>query len=162
MTDARHQGGGAAGTDGDGAAHPWLPAGKAAPPGGPGTGSDSDRADGSDRPAGLRPAGPGAGHATAAGSAQAPASTAVVVEEAPPSAGTGAAAAEQPAPASPAPAGQEHVPGLGGQWRPVIRASAIGLLLLAVVVLGFVGYLYGLSDVQEARSQAILYQQFQL
>ena len=162
MTDARHQGGGAAGTDGDGAAHPWLPAGKAAPPGGPGTGSDSDRADGSDRPAGLRPAGPGAGHATAAGSAQAPASTAVVVEEAPPSAGTGAAAAEQPAPASPAPAGQGHVPGLGGQWRPVIRASAIGLLLLAVVVLGFVGYLYGLSDVQEARSQAILYQQFQL
>ena len=162
MTDARHQGGGAAGTDGDGAAHPWLPAGKAAPPGGPGTGSDSDRADGSDRPAGLRPAGPGAGHATAAGSAQAPASTAVVVEEAPPSAGTGAAAAEQPAPASPAPAGQEHVPGLGGQWRPVIRASAIGLLLLAVVVLGFVGYLYGLSDVQEARSQAVLYQQFQL
>jgi sortase A len=36
------------------------------------------------------------------------------------------------------------------------------MLLLAVVLLGFVGYLYGLSDVQEARSQAILYQQFQL
>ena len=36
------------------------------------------------------------------------------------------------------------------------------MLLLAVVALGFVGYLYGLSDVQEARSQAILYQQFQL
>jgi len=38
----------------------------------------------------------------------------------------------------------------------------MAMLLLAVVVLGFVGYLYGLSDVQEARSQAILYTQFQL
>ena len=50
----------------------------------------------------------------------------------------------------------------GGQWRPWLRGSAIALLLLALVALGFVGYLYGLSDVQEARSQAILYQQFQL
>jgi hypothetical protein len=36
------------------------------------------------------------------------------------------------------------------------------MLLLAVVVFGFVGYLYGLSDVQEARSQTLLYTQFQL
>jgi sortase A len=36
------------------------------------------------------------------------------------------------------------------------------MLLIAVVALGFIGYLYGLSDVQEARSQAILYQQYQL
>ena len=162
MTDARHLGGGAAGTDGDGAAHPSLPAGEAVPPGGPGTESNGDPADGSDRPTGLRPAGPGDDLATAAGSAQALASTAVAVEDAPPSAGTDAAAAEQPAPASPAPTGEGHVPGAGGQWRPVIRASAVGLLLLAVVVLGFVGYLYGLSDVQEARSQAVLYQQLQL
>jgi sortase A len=161
MTDAQHPGGGAAGTDGDGAARPWLPAGKAAPPGEPETGSTSGPADGSDHPAGLSPAGPGDG-LPAAGSAPAPASTAVAVEEAPPSAGTDAAAAEAPAPASPAPTGQGHVPGHGGQWRPVIRASAVGLLLLALVVLGFVGYLYGLSDVQEARSQAVLYQQFQL
>ena len=152
MTDARHLGGGAAGTDGDGAAHPSLPAGEAVPPGGPGTESNGDPADGSDRPTGLRPAGPGDDLATAAGSAQALASTAVAVEDAPPSAGTDAAAAEQPAPASPAPTGEGHVPGAGGQWRPVIRASAVGLLLLAVVVLGFVGYLYGLSDVQEVRS----------
>jgi len=161
MTDARHLGGGAAGTDGDGAAHPSLTAGEAAPPGGPGTGSNGDPADGGDGPAGLRAAGPGDGLSTAAGSAQALASTAVAVEEPPPSAGP-VGEAEQPAPASPAPSGQGHGPGPGGQWRPVIRASAVGLLLLAVVVLGFVGYLYGLSDVQEARSQAILYQQFQL
>jgi sortase A len=36
------------------------------------------------------------------------------------------------------------------------------MLLLAGVVLGFVGYLYGLSGAQEARSQAILYTQLQL
>ena len=161
MTDARHQGGGAAGTDGDGAAHPSLTAGEAAPPGGPGTGPNGDPADGGDGPAGLRAAGPGDGLSTAAGSAQALASTAVAVEEPPPSAGP-VGEAEQPAPASPAPSGQGHGPGPGGQWRPVIRASAVGLLLLAVVVLGFIGYLYGLSDVQEARSQALLYSQFQL
>jgi sortase A len=37
----------------------------------------------------------------------------------------------------------------------------VGFLLLAIVVLGFVGYLYGLSGVQEARSQAILYERLQ-
>jgi sortase A len=37
----------------------------------------------------------------------------------------------------------------------------VGLLLLAVVILGFAGYLYGVSRVQEGRSQAILYQQLQ-
>jgi hypothetical protein len=35
------------------------------------------------------------------------------------------------------------------------------LFLLAIVVLGFAGYLYGLSGVQEARSQKILYQRLQ-
>jgi len=37
----------------------------------------------------------------------------------------------------------------------------VGCLLLAVVLLGFVGYLYLLSGVQEARSQAILYERLQ-
>jgi sortase A len=38
----------------------------------------------------------------------------------------------------------------------------VALLLLAAVVLGFAGYLYGLSGIQEARAQAELYQQLQL
>jgi sortase A len=101
--------------------------------------------------------------------AQAPASTAVAVAEAPPSTGTAVAPAEQlalfPAPASegpPAPASAGPPAGAGGLRRPMLRSSAVALLLLAVVLLGFVVYLYGLSDVQEARSQALLYSQFQL
>ena len=159
MTDAQRQGGGAAGADGDGTAHPPLPAAEAAPPGEPGTGTNSGPADSGDRSAGLGSAAPGEGLAT--GGAQAPAGTAVAVAEAPPSAEAAAAAEEQSAPASPAPA-RQRPPSSGGQWRPWLRGSAIGMLLLAVVALGFIGYLYGLSDVQEARSQAILYQQFQL
>ena len=158
MTEARRLGG-AAGADGDGAVHPARPAGEA-PPGEPAPGSNSDLADGGDRAAGLTPAVPQDGLAT--GGAQASASTAVAVAEAPPSAGTADAPEEQPAPASPAPARQRPPSGAGGQWRPWLRGSAIALLLLALVALGFVGYLYGLSDVQEARSQAILYQQYQL
>jgi len=157
MTDAQGPAGGAAA---DGAAHPSNPAGEAPAPGEPGTGFNGDPADGSDRSSGFRPAAPGDGLATGGG--QAPARAAVAVAEAPPRAGTAAAEEEQPAPASPAPAGQRPVPGRGGQWRPWLRGSAIAMLLLSVVLLGFVGYLYGLSDVQEARSQAILYQQYQL
>ena len=158
MTDAQRQGGGAAAADGDGTAPPPLPAGQAAPPGEPGTGANSGPA--GDGAAGLRPAAPGEGLTT--GGVQAQARSAVAVAEAPPSAGTADAPEEQPAPASPEPARQRPPSGAGGQWRPWLRGSAIALLLLAVVALGFVGYLYGLSDVQEARSQAILYQQYQL
>ena len=158
MTDAQRQGGGAAAADGDGTAPPPLPAAQAAPPGEPGTGANSGPV--GDGAAGLRPAAPGEGLTT--GGAQAQARSAVAVAEAPPSAGTADAPEEQPVPASPAPARQRPASGAGGQWRPWLRGSAIALLLLAVVALGFVGYLYGLSDVQEARSQAILYQQYQL
>ena len=160
MTDEQRQGGGAAGADGDGTAQPPLPAGEAATQGEPGTGANNGPADGGDRSAGLRPAAPGDGLAT--GGAQAPVGGAVAVAEAPPSAGTAAAREEQPSPPSPAPARQMPPPGSGGQWRPWLRGSAIAMLLIAVVALGFIGYLYGLSDVQEARSQAILYQQYQL
>src|SRR5439155_2278145 len=140
------------GADGDGAAHPARPAGEATP-GEPGPGSSSEPADGGDRAAGLRPAVPGDGLAT--GGAPAAASTAVAVAEAPPSTGTAAAPAEQPALASPAPASEGPPAGGADLQRQVLRGSAAALLLLAVVVLGFVGYLYGLSDVQEARSQAV-------
>jgi sortase A len=42
-----------------------------------------------------------------------------------------------------------------------IRSVGVALTLLAVVVLGFVGYLYFLSGVQEARAQTTLYAGFQ-
>jgi sortase A len=41
--------------------------------------------------------------------------------------------------------------------RLVLRGVGIGLTLLGVFLLGFAVYLYGLSGVQEARSQTILY-----
>ena len=41
--------------------------------------------------------------------------------------------------------------------RPVLRSVGIGLTLLGAFLLGFAVYLYGLSGVQEARSQTILY-----
>jgi LPXTG-site transpeptidase (sortase) family protein len=49
-----------------------------------------------------------------------------------------------------------------GSPNPVLQGAGAGLLLLAVVVMGFVGYLYFLSGVQEARSQAVLYQKLQI
>ena len=45
--------------------------------------------------------------------------------------------------------------------QQALQAAGVALLLLAIVVLGFLGYLYGLSGVQEARSQVILYQRLQ-
>jgi hypothetical protein len=157
MTDARRLGGGAAGADGDGAAHPSRLAGETAAPGEPGTAGNGGAVGGSDCPAGIT------GDGLATGGAPGPASAAVAVAEAPPGAGTATAEEERPAPASPAPAAsQDPPPATDGQWRPVLRGGAIAMLLLAVVVFGFVGYLYGLSDVQEARSQTLLYTQFQL
>jgi len=41
----------------------------------------------------------------------------------------------------------------------MLRATGITLTLLAVAILGFVGYLYGLSGIQEARAQSNLYAQ---
>lgn len=48
-----------------------------------------------------------------------------------------------------------------GTPNPVLQGIGVGLVLLAVVVLGFAGYLYLLSGVQEARSQAILFTRLQ-
>jgi sortase A len=73
-----------------------------------------------------------------------------------------AGAAGQPSPSVPPGAGS---PALGSPPQespnPVLQALGIGCLLLALVTLGFVGYLYGLSGVQEARSQTILYTRLQ-
>jgi sortase A len=42
---------------------------------------------------------------------------------------------------------------------PALRSAGLALTLLAVVILGFVGYLYGLSGIQESRAQTNLYAQ---
>ena len=87
-------------------------------------------------------------------------------------AGTGqGTGASQPtaAPRSDAPPGGQR-PGTGPKAgsglgtppatpRPLLRGIGVALLLLGILVLGFAGYLYGLSGVQEARSQTILYTQ---
>lgn len=43
--------------------------------------------------------------------------------------------------------------------RPVMRYISMALILLAGIVLGFAGYLYVLSSVQESRSQVLEYAQ---
>jgi sortase A len=43
----------------------------------------------------------------------------------------------------------------------IVRAVGLGVMLLGIFMLGFAAYLYGLSGVQEARSQAVLYKQLQ-
>ena len=45
--------------------------------------------------------------------------------------------------------------------RPILQGVGIGLLLLALLALGMAGYLYFLSDVQEARAQTLLYTRLQ-
>lgn len=72
-----------------------------------------------------------------------------------PPGGPGAAPAGTPDLAAPA----RRWPGWRRPDRPVLMGAGIGLLLLAVLLLGFAGYLYGLSPVQNARAQATLYQQ---
>jgi sortase A len=68
--------------------------------------------------------------------------------------------------ADPGPAGPGPTAGAGpgpaaGPERPILHAAGIGLVLLAVLALGLAGYLYGLSSVQEARAQTILYTRLQ-
>jgi sortase A len=59
----------------------------------------------------------------------------------------GASGAPPAGPAGPAPLTRQQV----------LRATGAGLILLAVFLLGFGGYLFGLSAVQEGRSQTVLY-----
>jgi sortase A len=69
-------------------------------------------------------------------------------------AGSKAGAGAGPGTAKP-PAGPASRAGL--PTDPVLQAIGIGMTLLAVFVLGFAGYLYFLSGVQEARTQTALY-----
>ena len=69
------------------------------------------------------------------------------------------------APAGPAPAGGRGPghPDPDGRdpRRPLLQAAGTGFVLLALVLLGWAGYLYGLSGVQEARTQTTLYERLQ-
>ncbi len=56
---------------------------------------------------------------------------------------------------------QETRPAEASPQQSVLRAAGAGLLLLAFLLLAFAGYLYGLSGVQEARTQTILYTKLQ-
>jgi len=76
-----------------------------------------------------------------------------------PVAGAGAGGEPGPAPSAP-PAPAQPRPARGPE-RPILQAVGAGLLLLAVLALGLAGYLYFLSGVQEARSQALLYTRLQ-
>jgi sortase A len=96
-----------------------------------------------------------------------------VVSGTPTASGTAAASSGSPvrAPAAPvitpatartAPAGRNQpatikIPGSDA----IARSVGIALTLLAIMVLGFIGYLYFLSGVQEARAQTTLYAQLQ-
>ena len=75
-----------------------------------------------------------------------------------PAAGAGVQATPDPPPGTGPPATGAASKGTP---NPVLQGLGVGFILLAVIVLGFVGYLYGLSGVQEARSQAILYTRLQ-
>jgi sortase A len=79
-----------------------------------------------------------------------------------PAAGPDAGAGAGPGAAPGAPSGpQPPARTARVSQRPILQSAGIGLLLLAVVALGLAGYLYGLSGVQEARAQAILYTRLQ-
>src|SRR5258708_29209104 len=53
-------------------------------------------------------------------------------------------------------------PVAAGPREQILRAVGVALILLGAFVLGFAVYLYGLSGVQEARSQSVLYQRLQV
>lgn len=61
-----------------------------------------------------------------------------------------------PAPAAPPPAAPA-ASSPPAERRQTLRAVGTSLTLLGIFLLGFVAYLYGLSSVQESRSQAVLY-----
>jgi hypothetical protein len=64
-----------------------------------------------------------------------------------PAAGAGAPPGAEPA-AQPAPAPARGLLAADDLPRMILQASGAGLLLLALIVLGFIGYLYGFSGIQ--------------
>ncbi len=64
--------------------------------------------------------------------------------------------AGQPAPQTQPPAGPPQAPAATPR-QATLRAAGLPLSLLGVFLLGFLGYLYGLAGIQEARAQSTAY-----
>lgn len=118
-------------------------------------------------PAAIPDAQTDTGHAEAEGTAAAttaaePGFAAAPIAEAEPQ----QAAAPGPQADTLVPAGPEPKPATTrpppGPREQALRILGVALILLGALVLGFAVYLYGLSDVQEARSQSVLYQRLQV
>jgi LPXTG-site transpeptidase (sortase) family protein len=60
------------------------------------------------------------------------------------------------------PTGAAAQPAKPAGQRPALQILGVGSTLLGVFLLGFVGYLFGLSGLQEARAQRTLYSTFRL
>ena len=77
-------------------------------------------------------------------------------------------AGETPAPGDAKPAVVSGAPKPAGSLltamtqRPTLRMISAGVTLIGIFLLGLVGYLYGLSGIQEARAQHTLYATFRL
>jgi LPXTG-site transpeptidase (sortase) family protein len=51
-------------------------------------------------------------------------------------------------------------PAAAGTRRPLVQGTGVALMLVALLVLGFFVYLYGLSGLSEQRAQSVLYKTF--
>jgi sortase A len=78
-----------------------------------------------------------------------------------PQAGTAEASPAAEPDQRPGSAGPGASPAAAIGRHELLRGAGLSLLLLALVALGFAGYLYGLSSVQEARAQTVLYTRLQ-
>jgi sortase A len=79
----------------------------------------------------------------------------------PPSLGNGARLATPPAGAGSSQP-QRTWPSWTARPRPTLQLVGAGLTLLGIFLLGFVGYLYGVSGLAEARAQRTLYQSLKI
>jgi len=62
-------------------------------------------------------------------------------------------------PKPPRPAREPRPAGTGAR-RPLLQGTGVALMLVALLVLGFFVYLYGLSGLSEQRAQSVLYKTF--
>lgn len=68
-----------------------------------------------------------------------------------------APAGAKPSQAADPPGGRISTPAAPTRSRPVLRVVGAGCCLLGLFILGFVGYLYGASNLQQARAQRTFY-----
>jgi sortase A len=134
----------------------------------PGRHAEADGARTEPAPAASPDARADAGNAEADAAAAAPMATAEpgfaaapIAEAEPEQAATRGPEAQASVPAVPEPEPAATRPPLGPREQ-ALRILGVALILLGVLVLGFAVYLYGLSSVQEARSQFVLYQRLQV